>query len=108
MINKTNPYQIGVADSPILQPGSMSDQVKANKENEEQAKAPPILPNPLDKINPILSNVFVSLVQIRDMLNQVKENPTANKEKVDIMQNKIDIINKEILDFPAYLATISL
>ena len=42
------------------------------------------------------------------MLKQVAENPTVNKEKIDIMQDKIDTINKEILDFPAYLATISL
>ena len=108
MINSTNPYQVGIADSPILQSGSIRDQVKVNKDDEERAKAPPILPDPLEKINPILSTVFVSLVQIREMLKQVAENPTVNKEKIDIMQDKIDTINKEILDFPAYLATISL
>lgn len=108
MINQTNPYQVGVADSPILHPGSINDQLKIIKQDEEQAKAPPILPDPLDKINPILSNIFVSLVQIREMLNQSKQTPRQDEAAIAIIQDKIDNINKEILDLPTYLATISL
>ena len=108
MINTTNPYQVGVADSPILHPGSINDQLKIIKQDEEQSKAPPILPNPLDKINPILSNIFVSLIQIREMLNQAKLTPRQDEARIAIIQDKIDNINKEILDLPTYLATISL
>lgn len=108
MLNTSNPYQIGVAGSPVLQQGSVVDQERNYKEDEENSKAPLILPEPLDKINPILSTVFVSLLQVRGLISQAAENPACNVHKLDEVKEKIDEINKEILDLPNYLYRITL
>ncbi len=108
MINTSNPYQVGVAGSPVLRQGSVEGQINTYKREEDLAKAPEILPEPLDKINPILSNIFVSLLQVRTMLTQAGENPKCNPQKLEKIKERIDLINKEILDLPTYLYTIRL
>jgi hypothetical protein len=109
VINTGNPYQIGPAGSPTTQQTDTSSQMNQFDRENDQAKAPLILPNPLDKINPLLSNIFVTLTQIREeLITQAQINPAIKEEKLKNVINKIDEINKEILDLPAHLGTITL
>jgi len=103
-----NPYQIGIADKPVIGQGDISSQIRQFKDEEAQSKAPPILPDPLDKIIPVIGNVFVSLITARSMVSQAANNPDINKEKLEKIKAKIDNINKEILDLSIYLSIIAL
>jgi hypothetical protein len=103
-----NPYQIGIADKPVIGQGDISCQIRQFKDEEAQSKAPPILPDPLDKIIPVIGNVYVSLITARSMVSQAANNPDINKEKLEKIKSKIDNINKEILDLSIYLSIIAL
>jgi len=103
-----NPYQIGIADKPVIGQCDISSQIRQFKDEEAQSKAPPILPDPLDKIIPVIGNVFVSLITARSMVSQAANNPDINKEKLEKIKAKIDNINKEILDLSIYLSIIAL
>jgi hypothetical protein len=103
-----NPYQTGIADKPIIGQGDISSQIRQFKDEEEQCKAPPILPEPLDKIIPVIGNVFVSLTTARSMISQAANNPDVDKGKIEMIKAKIDNINKEILDLSVYLSIIAL
>jgi hypothetical protein len=103
-----NPYQIGIADKPVIGQGDISCQIRQFKDEEAQSKAPPILPDPLDKIIPVIGNVYVSLITARSMVSQAANNPDINKEKLEKIKAKIDNINKEILDLSIYLSIIAL
>jgi hypothetical protein len=108
VVNTTNPYHIGVAEDPATKQTDAMSQMHQFAREEDQAKAPYILPDPLEHVNPILSNIFVSLVQLRGLLKQSQNNPSVNSDKIEVIVNKVDEINKEILDLPQYLATIKL
>jgi hypothetical protein len=103
-----NPYQIGIADKPVIGQGDISSQIRQFKDEEAQSKAPPILPDPLDKIIPVIGNVYVSLITARSMVSQAANNPDIDKEKLEKIKAKIDNINKEILDLSIYLSIIAL
>jgi hypothetical protein len=103
-----NPYQIGIADKPVIGQGDVSSQIRQFKDEEAQSKAPPILPDPLDKIIPVIGNVYVSLITARSMVSQAANNPDIDKEKLEKIKAKIDNINKEILDLSIYLSIIAL
>lgn len=108
MKSPQNPYQIGIADKPIIGQGDISSQIRQFKDEDDQSKAPPILPDPVDKIVPILGNVYVSLIQARSILGQAANNPAIDKDKLEKIKEKIDNINKEILDLSIYLSIIAL
>lgn len=108
MKSTQNPYQIGIADKPIIGQGDISSQTRQFKDEEEQSKASPILPDPVDKIIPVLGNVYVSLTTARSILSQAANNPVIDKDKLEKIKDKIDNINKEILDLSIYLSIIAL
>lgn len=108
MKSTQNPYQIGIADKPIIGQGDVSSQTRQFKDEEEQSKAPGILPDPVDKIIPVLGNVYVSLIQARSIIGQAANNPVIDKDKLEKIKEKIDNINKEILDLSIYLSIIAL
>ena len=108
MKSPQNPYQIGIADKPVIGQGDVSSQIRQFKDEEALSKAPPILPDPLDKIIPVIGNVYVSLITARSMVSQAANNPDIDKEKLEKIKAKIDNINKEILDLSIYLSIIAL
>ena len=108
MKSTQNPYQTGIADKPVIGQGDVSSQIRQFKDEEEQSKAPPILPDPLDKIIPVIGNVYVSLITARSMVGQAANNPDVDKEKLEKIKEKIDNINKEILDLSVFLSIIAL
>jgi len=103
-----NPYQTGIADKPIIGQGDISSQIRQFKDEEAESKAPSILPDPIDKIIPVIGNVYVSLITARSMVSQAANNPDIDKEKLEKIKAKIDNINKEILDLSIYLSIIAL
>jgi hypothetical protein len=104
-----NPYQTGIADKPIIGQGDISSQIRQFDDEEAQSKAPPILPFPLEPINPLLSDLFNTLLEIRKILKRAANEPTVDKDKIEFINNEIDEISTKILlDIPARLAIIAL
>ena len=103
-----NPYSIGPEDNPINFHMNAQDQMSIYKDNEKYQKAPAILPFELQQINELLSNTFVSLAELRNMLSKAKANENISSIVINQINNKIDKINELILDIPEDLSKISI
>ena len=108
MKSPQNPYQIGIADKPVIGQGDVSSQIRQFDDEEAQSKAPPILPDPVDKIIPVIGNIFVSLTTARNMVSQAANNPKVDKDKLEKIKERIDNINKDVVDLSVYLSIIAL
>lgn len=108
MKNNQNPYQTGVADKPVNSQGDVTSQIRQFEQEDRASKAPKILPDPMDKLVPVLGDIYVSLTQARNITSQAANNPEINKDKLEEIKAKIDNINAEILDLSIYLSIISL
>jgi hypothetical protein len=106
--NNQNPYQIGLADKPVVGQGDISSQLRQFETEDKNSKAPPILPDPIDKLIPIIGDIYVSLTQARSSLAQAEDRPNIDKDKLLQIKDKIDNINKEILDLSLFLSIIAL
>jgi|TARA_R100001163_G_C5059630_1_gene196318 hypothetical protein len=112
------PYSVKPDDTPINYNMPTDGQQAKYKEDERHQKAPPILPYELNEINEMLGNIFVTLAELRNRLSRVKDQPVqgptqlpvngVNKGAIDSINNKIDNINKLILDIPEDLAKIAI
>ena len=103
-----NPYQISKASDPVLGQGSLADKFKTIKDDEDKSKAPKILPSPLNSLIDIVGNIYVSMSQARNIVDQAANNATVNSSQHEKIKNKVDNINKEILDLTYLLSNISL
>ena len=103
-----SPYSTSFNDKPINQLMDTTDQQKKYKDEEKEQKAPPTLPFELEHITDKMGDTFVSLTEIRRMLDNVKNNASVDDDDVKSMQDKIDQINNLILDLPEELAKLSL
>ena len=97
MNNGYYPYSTGIADNPILHAPDTKQQVKNYKEEEKNQKAPPVLPFEIANAVEILGDVFVTLKTLRDQLEAVSRRG-LNQSRVESVKEKIDTINKEILE----------
>ena len=108
-MNTTNsPYSTKFNDKPINRHMDTSDQQAKYKDEEKTQKADPILPHELENLTDKLGDTFISLTEVRRMLDNVKNNASVEDEDVKEMQDKIDQINNLILDLPEQLAKLSL
>ncbi len=103
-----SPYSTKFNDKPINRHLDTSDQQKKYKDEEKDQKAPPTLPHELEHLTDKLGDTFISLTEIRRMLDNVKNNASVDSDDVKAMQDKIDQINNLILDLPEELAKLSL
>ena len=95
-------------DSPINQLLDTTDQQKKYKDEEKEQHAPPTLPFELEHITAKMGDTFVSLTEIRRMLDNVKNNASVDDTDVKAMQDKIDQINNLVLELPEQLAKLSI
>jgi hypothetical protein len=103
-----NPYSTKFNDKPINQLMDTTDQQKKYKDEEKEQKAPPTLPFELEHITAKMGDTFVSLTEIRRMLDNVKNNASVDDTDVKAMQDKIDQINNLVLELPEQLAKLSI
>ena len=103
-----NPYSVGPEDNPINYHMNVQDQISMYKDNEKYQKAPPILPYELQQMNDLLSNTFVSLAELRNILSRAKANENISSGAINQINDKIDKINELILDIPEDLSKISI
>ncbi len=103
-----NPYSTKFNDKPINQLMDTTDQQKKYKDEEKEQKAPPTLPHELEHITDKMGDTFVSLTEIRRMLDNVKNNASVDDDDIKAMQDKIDQINNLVLELPEQLAKLSL
>ena len=78
------------------------------KDEEKEQKAPPTLPFELEHITAKMGDTFVSLTEIRRMLDNVRNNASVDDTDVKAMQDKIDQINNLVLELPEQLAKLSI
>lgn len=79
------------------------------KREEDQAKAPLVMPYPLDTVLvPLIGDIFISLTNARNNLIMARKNPAANKEGIKEVIAEIDNINKAVLDLQKKLGKITL
>ena len=78
--------------------GSQGEQMNKYKEEEKQQKADKVLPHELQNAAYVLSNVFTNLTEMRNMLDSAQKNTEINQHAVDNIKNKIDEVNKIVLD----------
>ena len=105
---ENSPYSTKFNDKPINQLLDTTDQQKKYKDEEKEQKAPPTLPFELEHIIAKIGDTFVSLTEIRRMLDNVKNNASVDDGDVKGLQDKIDQINNLVLDLDEDLAKLSL
>ena len=88
--------------------GSQIEQLNQYKQEETGHKADKILPHELQNITSLLGDTFVSLTDIRNMLDTAEQNTELNKHVIDSIKEKIDEINKIVLEIPEDLAKIGI
>ena len=103
-----SPYSTKFNDKPINRHMDTSDQQAKYKDEEKTQKADPILPFELEHLTAKLGDTFVSLTEIRRMLDNVKNNASVDDDDVIAMQNKIDQINNLVLGLDEDMAKLSL
>ena len=108
MNNGYYPYSMGIADKQFSKDLDPAGQMKKYKEDEKLQKAPPVLPYDLDMVTQSLGNAFVALTQVRASLEIAEGNKEVNYGAIDSIKDKIDEINKLILDIPEDLSKISI
>jgi len=109
MNNGYYPYGTGFNDKNIkYSQGAVDDQLSMYKHEEINQKAGLKLPHELDGIEKILGDTFVSLTTVRNMVKHAEQNSEINHHALDVIKNKIDDINKIVLDIPNDLAKIGI
>ena len=108
MNNSQNPYSITTSNNPVLKQVISPGSLKVIQDEENNSKAPKTLPEPLPKLTDILGSIYVSMIQAKGIVAQTADNATSNSKKLDIIKDKIDNINKEIVDLSYLLSIMSL
>ena len=100
MNNGYYPYSTGIASSPIDKQLGVDIQIAKYKDDEKMQKADKQLPHELARITELLGNTFVSLSQLRSMLELAVQNKELDQLGVNKIKEKIDKVNEIILDIP--------
>ena len=109
MNNGNSPYSVKPDSKNIrFDQGPQVDQMAKYKQEEMQQKADLFLPHELQHINQLLGDTFVSLTDIRNMLAHAQENKEINQHAIDNIKNKIDEVNRIVLEIPEDLAKIGI
>lgn len=103
-----SPYSVKPDTKNIRFDYDASDQMNKYKEDELSQKADLILPHELANITKYLGDTFSSLTEIRGILIAAASNDEINKHAVDNITDKIDEINKIVLEIPDDLAKIGI
>lgn len=85
-----------------------SDQMAKYQGEELDQKADLILPHEMTNITKYLGDTFSSLTEIRGILIAAASNDEIDKHAVDNITDKIDEINKIVLEIPEDLAKIGI
>lgn len=67
------------------------------KEEEERGKAPSVIPYVFQNADQILGNIYVSLLQLKSIMDLAVNDPTINKDHLKSLQELIDNINEQIV-----------
>ncbi len=103
------PYSVGVAQAPITHDTNVHAHLDIASQEEAKSKADSILPYSLEQTNQILGNVFVSMLQIKDIISQAQNDPSVSEAHLQGLINLIDDINRKItIDIPQQLDILTL
>jgi hypothetical protein len=103
-----SPYETKPNDKSIRHTLDPHRQIDKYKEDEASQKAPKVLPHEMENINKFLGDTFVSLIEIRNILVAAGKNKEISVHAVDNIKEKIDEINKIVLEIPEELDKIGI
>lgn len=103
-----SPYETKPNDKNIIYNYDPRGQIGKYKEDEMHQKADKILPHEMSNMVKFLGDTFVSLKSIRDILVAARNNKELNKHAVENINDKIDEVNKIVLDISEELDKISI
>ena len=103
-----SPYETKPNDKNIRYTLDPHRQVDKYKEDEASQKAPKILPHEVSNITMFLGDTFTSLTEIRNILVAAGKNKELSVHVVDSIKEKIDEINKIVLEIPEELDKIGI
>jgi len=103
-----SPYSVKPTTKNIRFDFDPKDQLAKYKEDELNHKADLILPHEMVNIHKFLGDTFVSLAEIHGILIAAANNDEIDKHAVDNITDKIDEINKIVLEIPEDLAKIGI
>ena len=94
-----NPYQTGLAPSPEAKKDFTREYQINKREEVETHRAPKILPWSIESVVQQLGEVFVKLMEVKNMFDRLNSKPGTPKAKtVEKLQNQLDDINKQIFN----------
>lgn len=108
MNNGYYPYEVGPNKSNIKFGYDPRGQLGKYQNDEKLQKAPKILPHEMDNINKFLGDTFISLTHIRNILIAASNNKEISTHALDNIKDKIDEINKIVLEIPEELDKIGI
>lgn len=108
MNNGYYPYETGLNNKNIKFGYDPQDQVHKYKKDEEHQNAPKILPHEMANIEKFLGDTFISLTHIRNIVTAAGENKEISVHAVNNIKEKIDEINKIVLEIPEELDKIGI
>jgi hypothetical protein len=99
MNNETNPYATYASNAQPKLHMDVSDQFKVHQKEEQEQKAPKILPHPIDSyLIDINGQMYINLMKMRDFINKVESEPKRNKQAIRQIQSLIEEIGKKITE----------
>ena len=108
MNTENSPYVTKPNDNNIRHNLDTRRQLDKYKGEEKSHKASKILPHEMENISKFLGDTFTSLTQIRNILTAAGKNKEISLHVLDSIQEKIDTINKIVLEIPEELDKIGI
>lgn len=108
MNNGYYPYEVGPNKNNIKFNYDPRGQLSKYASDEKHQKAPKILPHEMENINKFLGDTFISLTHIRNILIAASNNKEISAHALNNIKDKIDEINKIVLEIPEELDKIGI
>lgn len=108
MNNTSNPYSTYASNAQPKLHMDVSAQIKTHQEDEQQY-SPKILPFTGDTLKEHLSQMYMTLLEIKKCINLTEKEPKRNKQAIKDSLEVITEIGKKItIDLPAAIAKLEI
>jgi len=92
----TNRDMLGLKDESLPNPTNVNDYFRSKNRTDV---APENIPYPLEQINNMASNAFISIQNIEEILKLAKTNAVIkDKTLIDVVEKKVIKLKKDIVD----------
>jgi len=101
MNNETNPYATYASNAQPTLHMDVSDQLKVHQKDELAQNAPKVLPFTSETLTEYLSQIYMTLLQVKKCINLTEKEPKRDKQAIKDSLKIIDEIGQKItIDLP--------